>query len=217
MRGKRSSSCCLPTGGAWRCSARRRQMLRRTAWLYWMRRVEDLQKGPYVSTIGRFSQPPRLTDLDGLSLDDGIRTTCAAADRQMRGQAQRRRNSRDARGDRRGGGRMESRGANERSGRRCWRARSVTSPKAIRHTRLITMRRNRYFSMESSPLSPPRSRSLHPRLFTLTNYLLLYPRGDSGALNRFCIGRRRTLGAKPIVSVTHVAMPRAAIRARARR
>ena len=36
----------------------------------WMRRVEDLQKGPYVSAIGRFSHPPRLEDLDALSLDD---------------------------------------------------------------------------------------------------------------------------------------------------
>jgi hypothetical protein len=36
----------------------------------WMRRIEALKKSPYVLAIGRFSDPPRLDDLDSLSLDD---------------------------------------------------------------------------------------------------------------------------------------------------
>ncbi len=36
----------------------------------WMRRIEDLKKSAYVLAIGRFSSPPRVEDLAGLSLDD---------------------------------------------------------------------------------------------------------------------------------------------------
>jgi hypothetical protein len=36
----------------------------------WGRRPEEFQKGPYVSAIRRFSEPPRLEDLAGLRLDD---------------------------------------------------------------------------------------------------------------------------------------------------
>src|SRR5687768_1538347 len=36
----------------------------------WTRRIEALQKGRYVAAIGRFSDPPRLEDLDALSLDE---------------------------------------------------------------------------------------------------------------------------------------------------
>ena len=36
----------------------------------WMRRIEELKKSAYVLAIGRFSEPPRIEDLDGLSLDD---------------------------------------------------------------------------------------------------------------------------------------------------
>ena len=36
----------------------------------WMRRIEELKKSPYVVAIGRFSDPPRLDDLAGLSLDN---------------------------------------------------------------------------------------------------------------------------------------------------
>ena len=35
----------------------------------WMRQTEDLQRGPYVPIAVRFSDPPRLQDLDGLFLD----------------------------------------------------------------------------------------------------------------------------------------------------
>jgi hypothetical protein len=36
----------------------------------WVRRIEDLKKGRYVSEIGRFSQPPRIEDLAALTLDN---------------------------------------------------------------------------------------------------------------------------------------------------
>jgi hypothetical protein len=36
----------------------------------WMRNIAELKKSPYVAAIGRFSDPPRLDDLAGLSLDD---------------------------------------------------------------------------------------------------------------------------------------------------
>ena len=32
-------------------------------------RIEQLRKGPYVPEIGRFSNPPRIEDLDGLTID----------------------------------------------------------------------------------------------------------------------------------------------------
>jgi hypothetical protein len=35
----------------------------------WMRQIEDLQQGPFVPIAGRFSDPPRLQDLDRLVLD----------------------------------------------------------------------------------------------------------------------------------------------------
>jgi hypothetical protein len=35
----------------------------------WIRQIEDLQRGPYVPIAGRFSDPPRLEDLDRLVLD----------------------------------------------------------------------------------------------------------------------------------------------------
>jgi len=37
----------------------------------WVRRIEELKKSPYVTAIGRFSEPPRLEDLKSLALDDG--------------------------------------------------------------------------------------------------------------------------------------------------
>jgi hypothetical protein len=36
----------------------------------WMRRIEALKKSEYVLAIGRFSDPPRLSDLSGLALDE---------------------------------------------------------------------------------------------------------------------------------------------------
>jgi hypothetical protein len=36
----------------------------------WTRDIEELKKGPYVLAIGRFSDPPRIADLEGLALDD---------------------------------------------------------------------------------------------------------------------------------------------------
>jgi hypothetical protein len=36
----------------------------------WIRRIEALKKSPYVLAIRRFSDPPRLEDLAGLTLDD---------------------------------------------------------------------------------------------------------------------------------------------------
>ncbi len=36
----------------------------------WMRHIADLKKSPYVLAIGRFSDPPRIEDLEGLTLDD---------------------------------------------------------------------------------------------------------------------------------------------------
>ena len=36
----------------------------------WTRDIEELKKSPYVLAIGRFSDPPRLEDLDRLTLDD---------------------------------------------------------------------------------------------------------------------------------------------------
>ena len=36
----------------------------------WVRQIAELKKSPYVLAIGRFSDPPRIEDLKGLTLDD---------------------------------------------------------------------------------------------------------------------------------------------------
>src|SRR5688572_10151287 len=44
------------------------------------RDITDLRKSSYVRAVGRFSDPPRLSDLDGLTLDDHDRDVLAACD-----------------------------------------------------------------------------------------------------------------------------------------
>lgn len=36
----------------------------------WTRDIADLKKSPYVLAIGRFSDPPHIEDLEGLTFDD---------------------------------------------------------------------------------------------------------------------------------------------------
>jgi hypothetical protein len=38
--------------------------------LSWMRQIEALKKSAYVLAIGRFSNPPRIEEVAGLSIDD---------------------------------------------------------------------------------------------------------------------------------------------------
>ena len=45
-----------------------------------------------------------------------------------------------------------------------------------------------------------------PRLFPLTNYLTLYPKGELADVESFLYWSKESLGAKPIVSITHVAI-----------
>ena len=174
--------------------------------LNWMRRVEDLQKGPYVSAIGRFSQPPRLADLDALSLDDADlndlrrcrpgKCGVKLSDVEILGM----RAAIDAAG-------AEWRAAAQRTFRATVLARAeryVTeghTPYASYHDAKKSVFLDGEFAALASEVA-----LLHPRLFTLTNYLSLYPRGDSGGVESFLYWSKETLGAKPIVSVTHVAM-----------
>jgi len=46
----------------------------------------------------------------------------------------------------------------------------------------------------------------HPRLFPLTNHLTLYPKGELVDVEAFLYWSKESLGAKPIVGITHVAM-----------
>ena len=46
----------------------------------------------------------------------------------------------------------------------------------------------------------------HPRLFPMTNYLSLYPKGEMGDVESFLYWSKESLGAKPIVGITHVVM-----------
>jgi hypothetical protein len=174
--------------------------------LSWMRRVEDLQKGPHVSAIGRFSHPPQLEDLDGLSLEDedlndlrwcrpgkcGVKLSDAEI--------------------------LQTRAAITAAGAD-WRTAAQQTFRAI-----VLARARRYLAEGHTP-----SASYHdarkpvfldgefaalaseialsyPRLFPLTNYLSLYPRGEAGDVESFMYWSKETLGAKPIVSLTHVAM-----------
>jgi hypothetical protein len=172
----------------------------------WTRRVADLQKGPYVSAIGRFSHPPRLEDLDGLLLDDedlndlrrcrpgkcGIKLSDAEILRAREAIAA-------AEGD--------------------WKPAAQQAFRAMvlaRATRYVAEGHTAYASYhdarkpvmldgEFAALASEIALS-HPKLFPLTNYLSLYPTGEMADIESFLYWSKESLGAKPIVSITHVAM-----------
>ena len=172
----------------------------------WMRRVEELHKGRYVAAIKRFSNPPQLRDLDTLSLDDDdlgdlrrcrpgkcgvklddseimlIRESIAAAGTDWKSAAQDR-------------------------FRRIVLARAEQylneghTPSAAYHDGRKAVLLDSEFAAIASGVA-----LAYPQLFPLTNYLSLYPKVDGIGVESFLYWSKESLGAKPIVSVIHVAM-----------
>jgi hypothetical protein len=172
----------------------------------WTRRIEDLQKGRYVGAIGRFSDPPRLEDLDGLSLDEEDLTDlrrCRPGKCGVKlGDAEilRIRETIFAAG-------IEWKSAVQQT------FRSIVLARAMRYLEEGHGASASYHSARKPELLDGEFAALaseiamaHPRLFPLTNYLALYPKGELADVESFLYWSKESLGAKPIVSITHVSM-----------
>jgi hypothetical protein len=172
----------------------------------WTRHVEELHKGRYVSAIGRFSYPPRIDDLTGLVLDEEDLT--------------------DLRRCRPGRCGVKLSDAEIAHVRQAIVAARADWKNAAQHTfrAIVLARAQRYLAAghgASASYHDSRKPVLldaefaalasevaltHPQLFPLTNYLSLYPNTEMPDVESFLYWSKESLGAKPIVSVTHVAM-----------
>jgi hypothetical protein len=172
----------------------------------WTRHIEALQKGRYAAATARFSQPPRIADLEGLSLDDDDLT--------------------DLRRCRAGKCGMKLDDAEIARMREAISAAGVEWKTAAQQTfrTIVLARAERYLAeghSDSVSYHDARKRVLldsefaavasevalsYPRLFPLTNFLSLYPQGEMPDVESFLYWSKESLGAKPIVSITHVAM-----------
>jgi hypothetical protein len=172
----------------------------------WTRHVERLQTGPYQSSAGRFSDRPRIEDLDQLFLDhedlmDLRRCRPAHCGLKLEDHEIERLRQAIA-----GGGSR-------------WKA-------AAEHTfrQIVLARTERYLAEGHAGTSyhDEKTRVLldqefaalasqfaleQPRFGSITDYLAKYPAGQEAAdVESFLYWSKDSLGARPIVSVTHVAM-----------
>lgn len=172
----------------------------------WTRHIEDFQRSSYVRAIGRFSQPPRIEDLETLTLDED---DLSALRRCRPGKC-------DVKLDDDEIVRMrmaaEQAGADwRRSVQLVFRAAVLEraqrylaeglGPSAAYHDRKTRIHLESEFLALTSDVA-----LVYPSLFPLTNYLALYPSSRSDHIESFLYWSKEELGAKPIVSVTHVAM-----------
>ena len=174
--------------------------------IQWTRRIDELHTGRYVMAVGRFSQPPRVEDLDGLSLDEKDLTDlrrCRPGKCDVKLSDVELMRVREA---------MSSAGAQwkpalQQTFRRIVLARAEQylaeghAASASYHDAKTTISLDSEFAALASEIA-----LTHPRLFPLTNYLALYPHGELPDVESFLFWAKESLGAKPIVSVTHVAM-----------
>lgn len=174
--------------------------------IQWTRRVDELHKGRYVDAIGRFSDPPQLSDLEALSLDNDDLT--------------------DLRRCRTGKCGVKLSGAEIAQVRETIAAAGAGWKPAVQQTfRAIVLARAvqyladghggsaSYHDARKPVLLDSEFAALasevaltHPRLFPLTNHLTLYPKGELADVESFLYWSKESLGAKPIVGITHVAM-----------
>lgn len=172
----------------------------------WTRRVEELHKGRYVAAIRRFSNPPELGDLDALSLDDedlADLRRCRPGKCGVKlddGEIMRMRESIEAAG-------IDWKSAAQDTFRRIVLARAARylaeghTASAAYHDARKPVLLDAEFAAVASEVA-----LTNPRLFPITNYLSLYPKGEAIDVESFLYWSKESLGAKPIVSVTHVAM-----------
>jgi hypothetical protein len=162
----------------------------------WMRRVEQLKKSEYVLAIARFSDPPRLEDLDSLTLgredlesltdcrpgDCGLKLT---ADEILALQA-------------------------AKAGQREWR------PAVEQEFRRLLLRRVQEFH-SSGYAGPARETAvslldqttfLGARVPAFARYLEQYPTALPPGVESFTYWSKEQLGGKPVISATHVSVLR---------
>jgi hypothetical protein len=174
--------------------------------IQWTRRIDELHKGRYVDAIGRFSDPPRLSDLEALSLDDNDLTDlrrCRSGKCGVKlsdAEIARVRETIAAAG-------AGWKTAVQQTFRAILLARAVQyltdghAGSASYHDARTPVQLDSEFAALASEVA-----LTHPRLFPLTNHLSLYPKGEMADVESFLYWSKESLGAKPIVSITHVAM-----------
>jgi hypothetical protein len=173
----------------------------------WARDVRGLrQQSAYVSAAGKFSSPPVSGDLAELFLDeedlDGLR-------RCRPGNCDVKLNDAEI---------AHVRNVIEKNGED-WR-----SPLQRAYRGIVLERVRRYLTDGHNPWASYHDRRqpllldaefaalasdvalTQPHLFPLSNYLSLYPRGDHNGVESFLYWAKESLGAKPILSITHVAI-----------
>lgn len=179
------------------------------ALLAWMRAIEDLKRSRFVQEIGRFSDPPRVEDLAGLTLDEeelrGIRA-CRPGDCGMK-------LSEPEIGQLRAA--AASAGSN-------WQH---AIQREFRQVMVDRVKRYRAAGLHGLPAPADRERAASPtetfaaildqspylteRLPGLALWLRGYPKTPSPSVESFFYWSKELYGrGKPVVSITHVAMTR---------
>jgi hypothetical protein len=182
------------------------------ALLQGVRRIEELKRGPYVLAIGRFSDPPGISDLAGLSLDEedlqAIRD-CRPGDCDFKlGASEMERLRRAA----------ES-GANRTSSLqdafRSLVLERVAAYKARGHEGMPGYQDSRTpVDLKSEFAGIVRnSPYLVERMPQFAAYLEGYPRAREPAPESFFYWSKEKIGRKPVISVTHVSIMRGENRA----
>jgi hypothetical protein len=170
--------------------------------LGWGRRVEQLQRGPYVSAIRRFSEPPRLEDLAELTLDEedlADIAKCRPGDCGVKlSHEEMKRLHRAIAG---AGGNWRS--AVEEEFRRVVLAR-VTGYLQQGHATSAYHDKKTVVSLQTAFAELAQSfGNLNIGGAELLDYLKGYPQSAAPHLESFMYWSRETLGARPIISVTH--------------
>ena len=171
----------------------------------WTRRIDELQKGPYLLASGRFSTPPQPSDLaalalDGEDLNDLRRCRPGKCGLKLSDEEIAHIRTAIAEG-------TEWRLAAQQTFREIVLARAERylyeghGMSASYHDE----RKRAMLDAEFAALASEVALS-YPPLFPLTNYLSLYPAGATDGIESFLYWSKETLGAKPIVGITHVAM-----------
>jgi hypothetical protein len=174
--------------------------------IQWTRRVEELQKGRYVDAIGRFSDQPQLSDLEALSLDDDDLTDLR---RCRPGKCGVKLNDAEIAQVRET---IAAAGAG-------WKHAAQQTFRVIVHARAVQYlaeghggsasyhdaRKPVLLDGEFAALASEVALT-QPRLFPLTNHLTRYPKGELAGVESFLYWSKESLGAKAIVTITHVVM-----------
>jgi hypothetical protein len=176
----------------------------------WIRRIEDLKRGPYADAIGRFSDPPIAADVAALTLDD--------------------QDLDDIRRCRPGACGVKLSGAEIERLRRTAADAGAAWKGAVQEAfRDIVLSRAKAYRAEGSaalvpyhdkgtPMSPreeferliEHSGFLGQSLPALTRHLLEYPDGPPAPVESFLYWAKERLGGRPVVSITHVSIARGA-------